>query len=85
MNAGAQRARRRREELEALWREAVGEEIAARTRVGQIRSGVLTIEVESAPLFSELDAFRRDELRSFLRDRYTHEPIADLRFKRRRN
>jgi hypothetical protein len=46
-----------RDALEALWREAVGPEIAASTRVRGFRGGVLTIEVASSALLQELSTF----------------------------
>jgi predicted nucleic acid-binding Zn ribbon protein len=48
--------------LDAAWAEAVGPARARATRIGGFRNGVLTIEVESAPLRCELETFYREDL-----------------------
>jgi predicted nucleic acid-binding Zn ribbon protein len=50
------------EEIGAIWRRAVGEEIAAHARPSRFRGGVLTVEVDSAPLAAELGTFAREHL-----------------------
>lgn len=56
-------------DLDAVWREVAGEDVAANSRVASIRRGIMTIEVFSAPLRQELEIYRRDELLRALRDR----------------
>ena len=56
-------------DLDSVWREVAGEDVAANSRVASIRRGVLTIDVFSAPLRQELEIYRRDELLRALRDR----------------
>ena len=68
-----------------FWREAVGEEIAEKTRVVALRGNVLTIEVASSPLLSELSGYRKaellDALRSTLADAGRKQRIEKLSFK----
>lgn len=45
------------------------------------RSGRLVVEVDSAPLFSELSGFRRDELRIAINELLPEQPIAQLAFR----
>ena len=48
------------------WKEAVGEELAARARAVRFKMGVLTVEVESAPHFHELASFKGDQLKRII-------------------
>jgi hypothetical protein len=48
--------------LDASWVEAVGPSRARATRIAGLRDGVLTVEVESAPLRCELETFYREDL-----------------------
>ena len=50
------------EQVSSAWQRAAGEALAARTRVAQFRDGILTIEVSSAALRYELEAFRGADL-----------------------
>jgi len=59
------------------WREIVGPKIAARSRVGKISRGVLTIQVASSAWSSELSFLRSDLLGRLARA--GHE-VRDLRF-----
>jgi len=69
------------EEVEARWREVavevVGAPLAADTRVRGLRDGVLTIEVASSALLSELETFHSQELLRALRRRGA--PFAEVR------
>ena len=49
------------EQLEEAWRDAVGETIAAQTRLGSLRRGVLDVFV-SHPLIGQELSFRQTEL-----------------------
>ena len=68
-------------ELEAAWIEAVGDDVAARTRVGGVRHGVLSITVAHPTLLEDLSAFRKPELLAALRRGLPDLPLHDLRFR----
>ncbi len=71
-----------REALEASWREAVGAEVAAGTRVRGYRDRVLEVEVESSALLQELSTFYRASILSALRKKGApFLDLADLSFK----
>jgi hypothetical protein len=70
----------RLDEIEEIWRRAVGDEISAHTRPGRFRGGVLTILVESAPLAAELESFAREHLHEAL-EREGLEGLCELKFK----
>lgn len=67
--------------LEKAWAEAAGPEIAAQTRVGNLRRGVLEVLVGNAVLLQELSHFHRRRLLEQLRARLPGTPITDLRFR----
>ncbi len=69
------------EELRRLWEEAVGERIAAHTRVLKLSHGVLHVAVGNAPLLSELAAFHKPRLLKTLREQVP--AIRDIRFQLR--
>ena len=50
------------EQAVEAWGRAAGEGLGSRTRVAQFRDGILTIEVSSAALRYELEAFRGPQL-----------------------
>ena len=54
------------EQISGAWGRAAGEDLGSRTRVAQFRDGILTIEVSSAALRYELEAFRGADLLSRL-------------------
>ena len=63
----------------AAWRDAAGAEYFALTRVTGFKSGVLTVEVDYAPLLQELAVYRKRELLIALREK---EPgVVDVKFK----
>ena len=68
------------ERLRDAWQRAVGEEIAAVSRPGRFRGGVLTVEVDSAPLAAELEQFARDHLLEAL-EREGLVGLCELRFR----
>ena len=76
---------RGQEELERVWRlaieEAVGISLAASTRVGCVRRGVLEVQVENSVLLQELAGFHKHRLVQWLRDNVTSEQIRDIRFR----
>jgi hypothetical protein len=63
------------------WRDIVGEDVGAATRVVKCAGGVLTVEVASAPLLNELSSFRREEILELVRAREEFRGIHDIRFR----
>jgi hypothetical protein len=72
------------DEVAEIWRRAVGDEIASLSRPGRFRGGVLTVEVDSAPLASELEQFAREHLLEAL-EREGLVGLCDLKFRGGRN
>ena len=70
-------------EIDLAWRDVAGPEVAAETVVLGLRKGVLTIEVASAPLLSELTTYQREELLMALRTRWKGTYLQDIRFRLR--
>ena len=68
-------------ELEEAWALAVGEKDAARTKVGGVRHGVLTVIVAHPTLLDELSAFRKPSLLASLRESAPGVKLQDLRFR----
>ncbi len=69
------------EELRAAWREVVGPETGSHTSIHGFRQGVVTVAVDSAPLYQELDVFRKVELLDALRAKYRDRYVQELRFR----
>jgi predicted nucleic acid-binding Zn ribbon protein len=67
--------------LEKAWEEVAGEELAAQTRVGALRRGVLEVTVANAVLLQELTHFHKRRLLEQLRLKLPSTPITDLRFR----
>src|SRR3954453_20182700 len=67
--------------LERAWAEAAGPDIAARTRLGTLRRGVLEVQVGNAALLQELSGFHKRRLLEQLRRRLPTTPLGDLRFR----
>jgi hypothetical protein len=63
----------------AAWREAVGSEFFERTRVGSLKKGVLSVEVDSAALLQELSVYRKRELLVALRR--SNPAISEVKFR----
>ncbi|MCE9637335.1 MAG: DUF721 domain-containing protein [Planctomycetes bacterium] len=59
---GPNRTRRTQSLVAVAWERAAGPELATETRPATLQRGVLTVEVRSTALLSELQSFRRDEL-----------------------
>ena len=62
------------------WKEIVGDEIAACTRVVEVSGGELVIEVSSAPLLNELSTYYRQEILESIRKFEEFTGIHKLRF-----
>ena len=68
-------------QLESVWNEIVGPEIAGHSRVGTLRRGVLEITVDSAVLMQELNQFHKRRVLEQLRSRFPKKVFLDLRFR----
>ncbi len=67
--------------LEDAWRQAAGEEIAARTQVVSLKRGVLEIQVADGILVQELAGFRKRQLLTAMQMKVEAGKIKDLRFR----
>jgi predicted nucleic acid-binding Zn ribbon protein len=70
-----------RQELEIAWNTAVGEPYCHKTRLGDVRHGVLSVTVAHSTLLEELAAFRKPSLLAVLRTDAPGTPIHDIRFR----
>lgn len=68
------------EEIHTAWTQLVGEEMAAMSRPGKVRRGVLDIFVSNSTANQEL-TFRRRELTKQLAETLPHHSITDLRLR----
>ena len=68
-------------QLQELWSEIAGPQIASGTRVMGLRNGVLTIGVNSSPLLSELSSFHHERLLEALQAKHGQR-VKVLKFKR---
>jgi hypothetical protein len=72
--------RRRGGDLQEVWAAAAGEQIAAHTRVLDIRQMVMRVQVDSSALLSELVGVHRDRILRALRGAERPLMVRDLRF-----
>jgi predicted nucleic acid-binding Zn ribbon protein len=63
-----------------VWREAVGDEVTAHSRTGNIRRGVLEVVVRNSAVVQEL-TFRKHQLIKQLAKLNPGQKIRDLRFR----
>ena len=70
-----------RAQLENCWKDTVGDEVADRTRIVDLRGGTLVVEVDSAPLLGELSAYYREEIMSSLRQSEGFPNFQNIRFR----
>ena len=70
-----------RAQLESCWKDPVGDEVADRTRIVDLRGGTLVVEVDSAPLLGELSAYYREEIMSSLRQSEGFPNFQNIRFR----
>ena len=63
------------------WKEIVGPEIAARTRIVDVRRGEIIVEVDSAALLNELSTYYSREILDSIREREPFRGIHKIRFK----
>jgi predicted nucleic acid-binding Zn ribbon protein len=67
--------------VEEAWQTVAGPTVAGHTRVIGLRSGRLTVGVDSAPLRQELELFRKEELTKALRELLAGVFVEELRFR----
>lgn len=67
--------------LEDAWALAAGPKVAAHTRPGALRRGVLEVMVDNAVLLQELAHYQKRQLLEQLRARLPGVTLHDLRFK----
>ncbi len=70
-----------RAQLESCWKDTVGDEVADRTRIVDLRGGTLVVEVDSAPLLGELSSYYREEIMSSLRQSEGFPNFQNIRFR----
>lgn len=63
------------------WKEIVGETIAARTRVIDVRRGELVVEVNASPLLNELSTFHYKDILSSLSSCEEFRGVRSIRFR----
>jgi len=66
--------------LADAWAEAVGDEVAARTRIASYRHGILKVEVASSVLLHELSGFMKSAVLAALKECSGGRDVADIRF-----
>ena len=67
-------------QFELAWKQAAGEAVAADTRPGNLKRGVLEITVRNSSVLQEL-TFQKKQLLAKLQSQTTDQPIRDLRFR----
>ena len=69
------------EDLARAWADVAGPEVSKYTSVEGFKAGRLTVAVKAAPLFQELETFRKEELLKGLRERLAGTNVEELRFR----
>ena len=64
-----------------VWRQVAGDEIAAQTRVGGIKSGVLHVTVTSSALLGELVSFLKPDILKKLKHEHAELRVRDIKFR----
>jgi hypothetical protein len=72
---------RGQEELDEVWKQAIGEPGSRYTQVGALRRGVLEILVANSVLLQELAGFQKQSLLEKLRQAMQSDKVRDLRFR----
>ena len=75
------RAESRRSDLTTALEQVLGPEHSPHCQMTGFRNGRLTVEVDSAPLYAELSAFRREEIRQHMNELLTKKQIAQIAFR----
>lgn len=66
--------------LSGAWREVVGDEIAARTKIVSYQHGRLRVEVDSSILLQELSGFMEHTILGELQQKSGGKDVAEIRF-----
>jgi hypothetical protein len=72
-------------QMQALWDQAAGREIAAHTKVGELSRGTLQVLVGNAALLSELNGFHKATILQALKDKGPSYKFKQLKFKLQSN
>jgi len=67
-------------ELARLWADVVGDRIAAVSRPGRVRDGVLLVEVDTSSWMQEL-SFRKRQIMDLVRKRFSRLDVKDIHFR----
>ena len=70
-----------RSEASQALEKAVGPDLAEHCQVVHQNGGRVIVEVDSAPLYSELQGFRREEIRHAMNERITGRKVTELTFR----
>ena len=65
----------------SAWAEVVGEDVREHTRVVGLKSGVLRVEVDSAPWLQELSTFYKPHILKDLQEKVKDTHIRDITFR----
>ncbi len=68
------------DEIQSIWNDIVGAQLAAQTRIGRIRRGVLDVFVSNSTLLQEL-SFRKAELLRALEQPFGGAAIKEIRLR----
>lgn len=71
------------QQLEEIWKQVAGEEIAAQTKVANLKNGVLHIGVSNSALMSEIVAFHKVEFVRRIKSEHRQLKVRDIKFKLR--
>ena len=71
----------RRSDLVQALEQVLGPDQAPHCVVRGFRQGILTVEVDSAPLYAELTGFRREEIRERMNENLSTKKIAQINFR----
>jgi hypothetical protein len=72
-------------QLQALWDQAAGPQIAAHTKVGELNRGTLQVLVGNPALMAELNGFHKANILQTLKQRGPEYKIKQLKFKLQTN
>lgn len=67
--------------LNEAWQQAVGSEIARKSRVAGFRRGTMTVEVNSSLLMQQLRGFRKREILKQIQANENTQDVTDLHFR----
>lgn len=70
-------ARLKDAEAEAAWKEVMGEAVSRKTRYLKVRDGVLTVELDSAPMKEEF-AMAKTRIRTLINEHLGSDVIRDV-------